>query len=56
MADWKTEFWKAGKEILLKGGQITVNVSKRGQQRIIIIQKFPENYVRCDEETVITDD
>ncbi len=56
MANWHDELWKAGKEILNKGGEIKVNVTKRGQQRIIIIQKFPDNYIRCDEETVIQDD
>ena len=56
MGNYQTELWKACKEILHKGGEIRVNVTKRGQNRIIIIQKFPENYIRCDEETMVADD
>jgi len=54
--DWRDELWKAAKEILKKGGEIRVNVTKRDHKRIIIIQKFPENYIRCKEETVLADD
>ncbi len=56
MANYKDELWKAMKLVLHKGGELRVNVSKRGSQRIVIIQTFPENYIRCDEETIITDD
>ena len=56
MANWHDELWKVCKEALIYGGEIKINFTKRGNKRIVIIQKFIDNYVRCDEETVIPDD
>jgi hypothetical protein len=56
VADYQDDLWKAMKLILNKGGEFKVNVSKRGQERIVVIQTFPENYIRCNTVTMVTDD
>ena len=56
MANYRDEIWKAVKEALIHGGEIKINFTKRGDKRIIIVQKFIDNYVRCDEETIVVDD
>ena len=56
MADWRDELWKAAKEVVKKGGELKLTVSRRGQSRLVIIQKYPDNRIQCNEVTVLDDD
>ena len=57
MANWHDELWKTCKKALVTGGEVRIIFTKtQGNKRIPIISAYFDNYVRCDEETVIRDD
>ena len=57
MANWKEELWKQCKKALTNGGEVRIIFNKRDRnKRIPTIQVYLDNYVRCDEETIIADD
>jgi len=57
MADWRDELWKACKETLKTGGEVRIVFMKRNtQSRLPVISIYKENYIKCNEETVIIDD
>ena len=56
MANYKDELWKACKKALIQGGEVRIIFTKRGNNRIPIITTYLDNYIKCDEETIIQDD
>ena len=53
--EWQKELITAGEYIMKQGGELHFRVTKRGRERIPTISIFPDNYIRCKTETLITD-
>ncbi len=55
--NWKEELWKQCKRTLITGGEVKIIFTKtQGNNRIPIISVYPDNYTRCDIETITEDD
>lgn len=50
---WQDALWKSAKEILLKGGKLEFIVYKRDNKRVVVVHKYIENSIECEEETLI---
>ena len=56
MPQWKDVLWQAVNKAYYRGGEVKIIFIKRQQKRIPIIESYIDNQVRCDEETVITEE
>jgi hypothetical protein len=49
---WTEELLRQAQEIMIKGGELTFKVIRRGNERIPEIYSYPENRVKCKTETL----
>ena len=56
MPNWKDELWKACKKAYRQGGEVKAIFIRRQNKVIPIIQSYIDNQVRCDEETIISEE
>lgn len=56
MPNWKDELWKSCKRAYYKGGQVKITFIRRQNKVIPTIETYIDNFVRCDEETVVSEE
>ena len=56
MPNWKDELWKACKKAYRQGGEVKAIFIRRQNKVIPIIQSYIDNQVRCDEETIVSEE
>ena len=56
MPHWKDELWKACKKAYFRGGEVKITFIKRQDKRIPLIETYIDNQIRCDEETVVSEE
>jgi hypothetical protein len=56
MPSWKEEMWRACSRALRNGGEVKIIFMKRQEKVIPTVYCYVDNYVRCDEETILEDD
>ena len=56
MPNWKDELWKACKKAYWKGGEVKVIFIRRQNKVIPIVQFYFDNQIKCDEETIISEE
>jgi len=56
MPNWKDELWKACEKAYYKGGEVKIIFIRRQNKVFPVIQSFIDNQIKCDEETVISEE
>ena len=56
MPNWKDELWKACKRAYWKGGEVKIIFIRRQNKVIPIVQFYFDNQIKCDEETIVSEE
>lgn len=56
MPDWKEVLWRECRKAYHKGGEIKAIFIRRQNKVIPIIQSYIDNQVKCDEETIVSEE
>ncbi|MDI6732339.1 MAG: hypothetical protein QME16_00200 [Planctomycetota bacterium] len=54
--NWKEVLWQQCKQAYYRGGEVKVAFIKRGQSRVILVYPLTPEPIRCDEETVVSEE
>jgi hypothetical protein len=55
VAGWREAIVAAGEHIMRHGGELCFRVVVRGNERLPSISVFPENYIKCKTEILLSD-
>lgn len=49
---WEQELIRQAQEVMIKGGELHFKVIVRGKERLPEIHSYPQNYLKCNTETL----